>query len=99
MAFPNIGILDFGFSKHCNSGVSLFQTLEFWTLAFPNIVILNNKLLIQALKFWILFIRNWQLYIKDHLNATKSASSTLIMNGSIIMECGMGGGPIHMVQS
>ena len=65
-------------------------------MAFPNIGILNNKLLIQALKFWILFIKNWQLYIKDHLNATKSASSTLIMNGSIIMECCMGGDPIHI---
>ena len=42
---------------------------------------------------------NWQLYIKDDLNATKTASSTLMVNGSINMECCMGGGPIHMVQS
>ena len=65
-------------------------------MAFPNIGILNDKLLIQALKFWILFIKNWQLYIKDHLRATKSVSSTLIMNRSIIMECCMGGDPIHI---
>ena len=35
--FFNIGVLYFGFSKHWNSVFLLFQTLEFWILAFPDI--------------------------------------------------------------
>ena len=38
LAVPNIGILNCGFFKHCNSGFSHFQTLEFLILAFPNSV-------------------------------------------------------------
>ena len=41
LAFPNIEILYFGFSKHWNSIFWLFQTLAFWILAFPNIGILD----------------------------------------------------------
>ena len=41
LAFPNIGILNLGFSNDWNCGFWLFQTLEFRILAFPNIGILN----------------------------------------------------------
>ena len=36
-AFPNLGILDFGFSRHWNSVFCLSQTFEFKNFAFPNI--------------------------------------------------------------
>ena len=40
-AVPNIENLDLGFSKHWKSVFRLFQTLEFFNLAFPSIVMLS----------------------------------------------------------
>ena len=53
MAFPNIGILNFGVSKHWNCEFWLFQTLEFCSLGFSkhwNCEVWH----FQTLEFWIL---------------------------------------------
>ena len=70
LTFPDIGILNFGVSKHWNCEFWLSKTLEFWTFPFPNIAIENfgfskhcncDLWLFQTLQFFIFgFFKHWK---------------------------------------
>ena len=59
LAVPNIGVLYFSLSKHCNSVLLIIRTLEFCAFTFANIGILNFAFSIQCDSVFYISSKHW----------------------------------------